>query len=139
MAKKLLILLFLVVLAGVGFAAISSYRSAHRTADAVMNDFMADLAKMDADKTYRQFTGNLQAERSQADWRAYVRSLGPGENPVLAKQSAITDNFNVYPKGSNPQRFVYTLRIKNRDYQAVAVILKQDGSWKVDDFQGGYK
>lgn len=140
LAKRFLILLFLVALAGAGYAAVSSYLASHRSPESVAESFMNNLAKGEAEATYKQFSSALQKQRSPQDWQSYVRSLGQtGQPPSFVRKSDITDRFNTYPSGSEPQRFTYMLQVKSRDYQAVAVILKQDGAWKIDDFQGDYK
>lgn len=140
MAKKLLISLFLLAIVALGFVLVANYRSAHRTPESAATSFMNALGNGNADVTYGQFSVTFKKTMSQENWRKYVQSLQQtGQSPVLARKSLITDRFNVYPEGSNPQRFVYSMRVKNRDYQAVAVILKEDSAWKVDDFQGSYK
>jgi hypothetical protein len=138
-AKKILtivILLAIVLAAGFG---VSVYRAAHRTPESAVSAFIRDLAKQDTTATYDSFTRNFKKERSEQAWRQYVRSLKIDVDPIFAKKTDIVDRFNTYPAGSDPQRFVYDFKVKNRDYQLVAVILKQDGSWKIDDLQGSYK
>jgi hypothetical protein len=140
LAKKLLILLFLVVTVGAGYGLVSAYISSHRTAEAVASSFMNDLSQGDGKRTYEQFSAGFKKSRTGSDWQGFVNHLGRSDQPaVLLRKSAIIDRFNVYPAASNPQRFTYTLHIKNRDYQATAVILKEDSAWKIDDFQGSYK
>ncbi len=102
--------------------------------------FMTGLANGKATATYKQLSAGMHHMYSPDRWMAYVKTIGPtSSKPVFVRQTTVVDRFNVYPTGSNPQRLVYNLRINHRDYQVETVILRQDGSWKVDDLQGSYK
>lgn len=139
LGKKILIavaLLVVVVLAVWGIVSLFS----KPTAQATVETFMTDLSKSDSKDSYGFLSSNMKQTYTSAQWQTYVGSLGKSSGtPTFVRSSEVVDRFNVYAAHSNPQRFVYNLRINNRTYQLTSVILKQDGSWKVDDLQGGYK
>lgn len=138
-AKK--IVLVLLALAG-GWAVyfgVNVYRQAHNTPEAAMASFMADLSAADVDQTYQSFSNRYASSYKRSDWQSYVRSITGASSPKFTSSSEVIDQFNVYPSESNPQRFIYSMQVNDRQYWVSAVILKQDGSWKIDDFQGSYK
>jgi hypothetical protein len=136
--KVVLVVLTLVVGLAVYFAA-SWYKDAHKTPEAAAASFMEQFAAGDFDKTYQQFSDTYASQYSENSWQSYLQSLSGATSPELISSEAVVDRFNVYPEGSNPQRVVYSLQVKGRQYWVSTVILKQDGSWKIDDIQGSYK
>jgi hypothetical protein len=140
LSKKILITTVLLVIVVVAGGGVMAWIRTHHSAKSVAASFMSGLAQGDATSTYQQLSVGMRKSYGATQWGAYVRTLGPnGAAPSFVRQTAVIDHFNVYPSNSNPQRFVYILHINHREYQVVAVILKQDGSWKVDDLQGNYK
>jgi hypothetical protein len=138
-AKKIVLLGIALAVGLAAYVAIAVYRESQNTPEAAMSAFMQDLAAGDADKTYERFGDDYAAQYPEADWVSYVASLGALSSHKLESSQSIDDRFNTYPKDSNPQRFVYTAQVKGRQYRVSAVILKQDTSWRIDDFQGSYR
>lgn len=137
MAKKLLILVLVLVVAAAAYFGIVSYQNSHLTADQSMDRFLARLTEGDADKTYASFTPNLKKTISADEWSQYIVFYKDynGE-PKLQKHEPIKDSFNVYPKGSEAQRYVYLFTFKGQEYQMLLVTYKQGSSWVIDELQG---
>src|ERR1700741_1217544 len=104
-----------------------------------MASFMGDLAAGNAAASYEKFSDTYMSQSRESGWQTYVKSIDGATNPTLISSETVVDRFNAYPEESNPQRFMYSLQVKGRQYWVSTVILKQDRSWKIDDFQGSYK
>ena len=141
MTKKVVLLIFVPVIAVAAWFGVAAYRHAHDTPGRAAMTFMQNLADRDAAKTYEQLSGGLQAQYKGNAWQDFVKSLGSPDTkitPIVVTNTRINDRFNAYPK-NDAHRFVYDLQVKGRQYRVTTVILKQDNSWKIDDFQGSYK
>lgn len=138
-AKKVVLVVLTLVVGLAVYFAVSWYKEAHKTPEATMASFMDQFAAGEMDETYRQFSAAYMDQYSENSWQSYLKSLSGATAPELISSEAVVDRFNVYPEGSNPQRILYALQVKGRQYWVSTVILKQDGSWKIDDIQGSYK
>ena len=139
MAKKVVLVVLTLVVGLAVYFGVSRYREAHKTPEAAAASFMEQLAAGEFDRAYQQFSESYANQYSENSWQSYVKSLSGAASPKLISSDAVVDRFNVYPEGSNPQRILYALQVKGRQYWVSTVILKQDGSWKIDDIQGSYK
>lgn len=139
MAKKVVLVVLTLAIGLAVYLGVSWYKSSHTTPEATMATFMDELAAGEASSAYQRFTTAYAEHYAEASWQTYVSSLSGAGQPELISSEAVVDRFNVYPEESNPQRFMYSLQVKGRQYWVSTVILKQDGSWKIDDFQGSYK
>jgi hypothetical protein len=140
--KKLVFLVVALILAVAAWFGVAWYNRAHDTPERADQLFMQRLANRDAGKTFEQLSSGLQDQYRADSWQQYVQSLGAADTtltPVVVTNTVINDRFNTYPAESHPHRFVYDIKVKGRQYRVTTVILKQDNSWKIDDFQGSYK
>lgn len=142
MTKKLVFLVVALIIAVAAWFGTLAYKQAHNTPERAVQQFMQNLASRNADKTYEQLSVDLQGQYKQDGWRNLIKSLGAADatvTSVVTTNTRINDRFNVYSEASDPRRFVYDLQVQGRQYRVTTVILKQDNSWKIDDFQGSYK
>jgi hypothetical protein len=138
-AKKIVLVVLTLVIGLAVYFGVSWYREARNTPEAAMASFMEDLAAGNAAASYEKFSDAYMSQSRESGWQTYVKSIGGATTPALISSDPVVDRFNVYTEESNPQRFMYSLQVKGRQYWVSTVILKQDRSWKIDDFQGSYK
>ncbi|HEU4914726.1 MAG TPA: hypothetical protein VFT16_05005 [Candidatus Saccharimonadales bacterium] len=139
MAKRIVLFVSALAVGLAAYVGVARYQASKNTPEAAMASFMEDLAAGEAIKTYERFSDRYAAQYKQSAWQEFVRSVQGLQSPVLSSQAAIRDQFNTYAGYSNPQRFTYATQVEGRQFWVSAVILKQDKTWKIDDFRGSYE
>lgn len=141
MAKKIMIVVVVLVLALAAYVGGKLYASMRNTPERAGNAFMTELASGDVDATYAMFTDRNKQDYTKSSWKNFAQSYAKYDAngaPRLVKQEDLTDRFNTYPEGSKPRRLVYETTIDGKKYQVKMIMFKVDALWMVDDLQGSY-
>jgi hypothetical protein len=138
-ARKIIIAVVVLVIALAAFFGGKLFASFNNSPERAAKTFISNLAKADADTTYKQLSANYQKAYARADWDGYVHSLKDyrGE-PKLVKSETVSSSFNTYTEGKQPQLFIYEMHINDRTYRTKLIMVKTGKLWKVDDLQGYY-
>lgn len=121
------------LLAGV-FVGTRAYLESQNTAQRVVQTFVQNLESGNVEAAYERLAPERKAE-GEAHWRTRMAQLKIKEGQSkLQSQTTLKDTFNAYPKDSELQRFVYTVRQGDTNNQLHIVIYKLQNTWVIGDF-----
>lgn len=150
MSKKVLVTLVVLALVLVGgYFAFRIYsdqqaKAAYaQSADKVADDFNRYLLANSLTGAATLFTSDLQAGYSQDFWQKNLFDLFKGykgSTRLVSKGSANqASQPAAYPPTAEAQKYVYDFTLNNTTYQITMVIIKQDGSWRINELNGAYQ
>ena len=150
MSKKLIItLLAAAVLLVGGFLVLRSYQNQlaatayQHSSDKIMDDFNHDLLANDLKDAMALFTPTLQAGYSQGYWQKYLFDQFKGYKGGAVRNSKSSANQSgqpaAYPADAHAQKYVYNYTLNGLTYQITAVVINDNGSWRINELSGAYK
>lgn len=127
------------VLAFGTYFGVHAYKSLRNTPERVAQTFIQDLEVGNADRAYERLSADLKRDREQY-WKDFIAQFKAHEGEAtLSSQEYVDDTFNAYPTDSEPQRFVYKLRLQGKDYMLQIITYKVQNVWIIGDLRGSYK
>ncbi|MET1033559.1 MAG: hypothetical protein ABWX94_03595 [Candidatus Saccharimonadales bacterium] len=138
MGKFFWIVIVAVLAAGTYFS-VHAYKTLRNTPERITQTFVQDLEAGNTDRAYERLSADLKKGREQY-WKDFIAQFKAHEGEAtLASQEYVDDTFNTYPTDSEPQRFVYKLRMQGKDYVLQIVTYKIQNVWIIGELLGSYK
>lgn len=138
MGKVFWIVVVAVLALGTYFGVLA-YKSLRNTPERVTQTFIHDLEAGNTDRAYERLSTDLKKGREQY-WKDFIAQFKAQEGEAtLSSQEYVDDTFNTYPTDSEPQRFIYKLRLQGKDYVLQIVTYKVQDVWIIGELLGSYK
>lgn len=131
-------ILLVVGVIAVVFLGVYTYRTMQNTADKAAQQFVTQLTKGETSQAYKALTADLAKDREQY-WQDYLKQFKTESQPMLVGSTSITDAFNTYTAKENPTRILYSVQVADREYTLQMVLIRQEGTWKIDELQSSHK
>lgn len=127
---------FLPLIAVIAFGGVQLYKTLRNTPERIVQNFVHDLEAGRTDEAYARLSASLTKGREQY-WKNYLAGFKSQEGEArLVSQEFVEDTFRTYPSDGDPQRFVYSFQLQNREYLLSIVTFKVKDTWVIAEAHG---